>query len=97
MTVVVAMPITTPNRLSVKLIFLRLKSLVVMELEVSFLNYTTGYTYIFTTGYMRRNLAPLDCHFNSNRNRRIVELSCLYCHLFYLLSFCRGREIIFLR
>ena len=46
-------------------------------------------SYIFTTGYicryMRRNLAPLGCHFNNNRNGSIVELSCLYCHLFYLL------------
>ena len=37
---------------------------------------------------------PLRGHFNFNRNRRIVELSCLYCHLFYL-SFFRGREITF--
>ena len=69
---------------------------------MSFLNYTIGYAYIyiFTTGYirryMRRNLAPLGGHFNSNRNGRIIELSCLYCHLFYLLSFCRGWEITFL-
>ena len=67
--------------------------------SVLFLNDTTGYTYIFTTGYicryMRRNLVPLGGHFNCNRNGRIVELNFLYCHLFYLLSFCnsRGREI----
>ena len=34
---------------------------------------------------MKRNLAPLGGRFNSNRNGRIAELSCLYCHLFYLL------------
>ena len=47
------------------------------------------YIYIFTTGYicryMRRNWASLGGRFNINRNRRIVELSWLYCHLFYSL------------
>ena len=43
------------------------------------------------------SLVPLGGRFNSNRNGRIIELSCLYCHLFYLLSFCRGREITLLR
>ena len=74
------MPITAmPNGLSVKLIFFAFLN-VDLHGTVSFLNDTTGCTYIFTTKYMcrymRKNFAPLGGCFNSNRNRRIVELSC---------------------
>ena len=100
MTVVVAMLITAmPNGFPVKLMFAFLN--VDHHGPGSVLFKLCHRIYIFTTGYiciyMRRNLVPLGGRFNSNRNGRIVETSSLYCHLFYLLSFCRGREITFLR
>ena len=44
---------------------------------------------------MRRDLAPLGGRFNSNRNRGIVELSCLYCHLFDLFHFAGEGKLYF--